>query len=198
MASGGSDGRIMLWNPERHIRVGILSLHGATPDDRNVTSVAFGPGGHLLASGAFDGVVTLWNVDQQIQVGTSRVPSPVSGACWMSVAFSHDGRMLAAVAADGTVTLWDVEHRAPMSTRQEPDTGTTSNLVFSPDGRTLAVGGSEVVVWDVNRRWPCGTLLAVPRKEPASPSARRHTSHGSATIRRSYFGTSAATPASAP
>jgi hypothetical protein len=76
------------------------------------TSVAFSPGGGLLASGADDGTVKLWEVQSRtllttLEGHTDRVSS---------VAFSPDGGLLATGSNDGTVKLWDVQHKDALQT----------------------------------------------------------------------------------
>jgi WD40 repeat protein len=69
----------------------------------------------------------------------------------MAVAFSPDGRILAGAGSNtvpmggfngsGRVTLWDVSTGSILRTLEGP-TGRAQTVAFSPDGRTIAAGGT--------------------------------------------------------
>ena len=71
-----------------------------------VYSVAFSPGGQILASGSADGAVKLWDAASGKSTATLRGHTD---RVW-SVAFSPDGKTLASGAGrmDKSIKLWDV------------------------------------------------------------------------------------------
>jgi hypothetical protein len=90
---------VRLWNLD-----GSARGHPLTGHVLEVYSVAFDPGGDVLASCSGDAMVRLWNLD-----GSARGQSltgHVGGV--RSVAFSPRGDVLASCGEDGTVRLWNV------------------------------------------------------------------------------------------
>jgi WD40 repeat protein len=67
-----------------------------------------------------------------------------------AVAFSKDGNILAAAYTDmaGNVRLWNVDTGKEISTFKGGETIGCS-VALSPDGKTVARGGQEILLWDV-------------------------------------------------
>jgi WD40 repeat protein len=103
-----------------------------------VISVAFSPGGHILASGSLDDTILLWDLTDPAR------PAPLNGPLTghtnelISVAFSLDGRTLASGSRDGTVRLWNLDTAVPLRGHIGADI-----VAFSPSGRTLASGSVD-------------------------------------------------------
>lgn len=146
-AAFSPDGRVLA-DSDRLLDLRDLSL--GTHDDV-VTSLAFAPGGHLLASASWDGTARLW------QVGGGR-------ALWSlavlrghtkfvrSVAFGPDGRTLVTASEDTTVRVWDVTdpRRPRLMSVVEPHAGEVGGAGFGPGGHLLAVWTQHAVeLWDL-------------------------------------------------
>ena len=109
-----------------------------------LNAVAFSPDGTAVAAGTADASVLVWNLSTRSLTATLPHPQPVTSLAW-------DGPgQLAAGDADGTVSMWTLP--TPVLVTDNAPSG----VAYSPDGKTLAVGGQNVQLWDAARR----TLLA--------------------------------------
>ncbi|MEU8303407.1 serine/threonine-protein kinase [Actinomadura sp. NPDC048955] len=114
-----------------------------------ITKAVMSPDGRTLATGGADMTVRLWDVPRAAPLGEM---VPASDHAPQGLAFSGDGRLLATVGNDTTARLWDVAGRKEVG---KPITlpGKAAAVAFSPDGKTLAVGGDEKVwLYDVAGR----------------------------------------------
>ena len=166
LAVASKDGVVRLWDVATHQLIGTPLTGDASP----IYSIAFSPHGDLLAAGHSDGIVQLWNVASGQQAGAPLAPH---AGTVNSVAFSPDGTMLAtdcySASGRSTVQLWDVNSRQPIGGPLAEQALVSSvlgsltvyHVAFSPDGTTLAGGGSDglVQLWNVTSRKETGSLF---------------------------------------
>jgi WD40 repeat protein/transcriptional regulator with XRE-family HTH domain len=111
----------------------------------NILSVAFSPGGQLLAAGTATGEIWVY----QAQTGTPLFTCHGHTDGVWSLAFSPDGDILISGSDDQTVRVWDVtSHDCLMLLNQH--TNRVRAVAFHPDG-TMFVSGSDdqtIRVWD--------------------------------------------------
>ncbi|HEY7156857.1 MAG TPA: TIGR03000 domain-containing protein [Gemmataceae bacterium] len=142
-----SEERIILWDPATLRRLGEFQEHAP---------LAFSPDSKLLAGAgppdegprAWDspsGSVRVWDVSSRKEV--RRLPAPGHADC---LAFAPGGRELAVLPAvsgirHNRLVLWDVKTGREVFASEEVPPGLPGRgtVVFSPDGRSLAVGGSQ-------------------------------------------------------
>jgi WD40 repeat protein len=103
-----------------------------------VGSLAYSPDGDMLAAPTGQGV---WLIDPQTEAGVAWEGAVASGP--VSVAFSPDGHTLAASSADG-LAIGPVKG---VTSRPELSAPLGGNVVFSPDGRLVFVGGQDASVY---------------------------------------------------
>ncbi len=109
-----------------------------------VWTVAFsGDGSYLATDDGVGTTVKVWNIQQeQITTILERHISDIN-----FVKFSPANQTLASSSWDGEIKLWSTSNWEPLGTLH---TNGTAALDFSPDGKTLASGGSEEVgLWSV-------------------------------------------------
>jgi WD40 repeat protein/transcriptional regulator with XRE-family HTH domain len=160
LAAASQDHKLWLWR----ISGDRASPDGTLSGSANwLNAVAFSPDGTEVAAGTSVASVLVWNVSTRSLTATLPHPQPVTSLAW-----DGDGR-LAAGDADGTVSLWTLP--APVLATGNASSG----VAYSPDGRTLAVGGLSVQLWDAASR----TLIAT-RPLPAGmiTNAIAYSPHG--------------------
>jgi len=110
-----------------------------------VTAVAIGMGGKLLASAGADKTVRLWD----LATGTLRQTLNGHDAPVFDVAFSPDGTRLASAGADHKVRIWDALTGKELHTLIGHG-GPVPRVAFAPDGTTLASAGLDGAtrLWD--------------------------------------------------
>jgi small GTP-binding protein len=161
---GAIEGTVRLWAIPSGRRLRALDGHA-----EKVASVAFHPGGGILASASFDSTIRLWDVATG---GTVSIIEGHTNAV-LALSFSADGRVLASNGADGTVRLWETESGRCTAILPAFTSGDwMQSVAFHPHLPILASVGSSsesrgksvVHLWelDVDR------LLA----RPAPPSVR--------------------------
>jgi WD40 repeat protein len=145
LATGGKDGRVRLWDMPSRAPLG--SLHW---QNEPIACLAFSADGQRLAVGTQNG--TVYHVSPRPHGPDRLRPALEEGR---ALAMTPDGKTLAVADRYGTVHLVDVpsrERRGELRGHVRP----LRQMVFAPDGRTLATVGGEgdgrICVWDVPSR----------------------------------------------
>ncbi|WP_068417820.1 WD40 repeat domain-containing serine/threonine protein kinase [Planctomyces sp. SH-PL62] len=145
VATGGDDGRLLVWDATGGSDRPLLTLVEAGPA---ILALAFGPVADRLVSVGEEQPPRSWSLSSG-----RAVPLPKSDRLEqisLAVAVSRSGRYTAVGGDDGVLTLWDV--RAPDAPRRlKGGFDPISSVVFSPDEKRLLSADSEgtVTFWDV-------------------------------------------------
>jgi WD40 repeat protein len=143
LASAGADGKIHLWQMPEGKRKETLQAGSV------VRALAASPGGKFLAASCDDRSIQLWDIG----LGKPGVKLP-GGADWtLALAFNADGSLLAWSGYDGKLRLTETatgKNRfevaavpPPPANTPPPGANIVTALAFSPDGKELALGGSD-------------------------------------------------------
>lgn len=136
LAAALMDSSIVIWDVGS--RKVICNLKGKNPQ---INSLAFSADSKLLASGSdLASETKIWDLESR------RVTKVIKPYGITKVAFSPDGKRLATTSSNYSITrVWDVESGANTLTLKD------YGVVFSPDGRTLAIGlmDKSIKIWDM-------------------------------------------------
>jgi WD40 repeat protein len=111
--------------------------------------IAFSPDGRLLASMPFNdkqreiGEISIW----EVATGKERHRWKFSGGQIGHAAFSPDGKYAVVNGPYPDLVLCDLA--TGKEVRRFTSQAASQHSVFSPDGKTLAAGGSAICLWDV-------------------------------------------------
>ncbi|MBO0700380.1 MAG: hypothetical protein J2P46_18425, partial [Zavarzinella sp.] len=128
-------------------------------------AIARSPDGRTFVVGALTGRLDLYD-------HTGRLTRTIrqGGAGILRLAFSPDGKRFAAACGDGTLRLWDTASGAEVKRIDYPKLHANSvpgHVLFTPDGRRLAVPYSDDWLWDIES----GKEVTVNRPRSIGPFA---------------------------
>ena len=185
LASGSDDNTVRLWDVATLTEIGTLEGHTG-----RINSVSFSPDGTKIASGGNDGDVRLWDVGSLTGIDMIKVSSynnvtgvsfsPDAQTIAIKVRYAdvrywniNTQRVLSGNIVDPRhiwEVLWIVVDRSSwnvadsregkIGTLLEEHTDPLNSVSFSPDGKTLASGGSYagLRLWDVATQSKIGSL----------------------------------------
>lgn len=188
LATGGIDGRVLLWNTadrERPRRLGTpLAGHATGSTTGKLTA-----GGTLLASSATDGKTLLWDVgrpDRARSLESVVNPGPGLPDEWrqaaLGSALSPEGDLLATAGGerltDVVLRRTDGGKTRPQGSPLRGHKGVPQAYGWSPDGSLLATGdfNGKVILWDTSH-----PERAFRRAELTHPSGLRLVSFAQST-----------------
>lgn len=153
LVAAGVDHSVYVWElPSGNIRF-VLEGHGG-----DVSGAAFSPNGRELATGSEDGTIRIWDPS------SGKLLRVVTGFTndIEAVAYSGDGRALIVNVKDSPKQTYDLQTGRFVPTEMgkneidpfarrlfmEGYTDSDSRVLYSPDGRLLAVGWESISLWE--------------------------------------------------
>lgn len=136
----GDDWSIQIW------RVSDGALLRNIDHGTGVDELEFSPDGKILASGNLLDGLRLWDAGSGTLLKSLKSDDYLDSI--KGLAFSSDGTLLAASGVSRGVQIWNVSSGQLMSTL---DSTYAEKLVFSPDGKLLAVSGYQTIqIWQLS------------------------------------------------
>lgn len=153
-----SSAGIELWDVSKERRLALLQgedWSGFSPQGKPVTS-SFKLRFHNAENGAVEREIAVPNPLRRPIATLGGIPF-TNGFIYVPRAqLSPDGKWAASIYADGSIGIWDVETGALKQQlrgffREDTNGGDVSQIAFSPDGSSLAVGSrnGEVAIWSL-------------------------------------------------
>lgn len=155
LATGGLDGRIVLWDLGKRRKVDALVHVG-----QGVWSLAFSHDGKTVAAGTAGGQIHLWDVAQRKRAATLRTSH---GSGVMDIAFSPDDRQIATVGHDRNAYIHDAARVEAPARRLNGYADAFLSVDFARDGNVVTGTSSAMVVsWNLRGHHRFGNQLAPP------------------------------------
>jgi WD40 repeat protein len=137
LPAAAQDGRFTSPDIASYVAADLAPLHTIETGPSAVTTAAFSPDSQLLATASSDGDIQVWQVSDGSLLFTLSGHNGVVS----SLAFAPDGEKLSSGSADSTVRVWNLQDGTLDNAYKTTFAGRVLNLVYSPNGSVLAVGG---------------------------------------------------------
>ena len=131
---GEEEKQIKLWNPTTGVLLRTIPIDGAAE------AISVSPDGRDVAYAIENKLFVV-----ETKSGKPRWSSGAHQDAIVKVCYAPDGEELATASHDNTVRRWNAADGAEI-TVSEPDRGTVQAVAYAPEGQSLAVGTSGVVL----------------------------------------------------
>lgn len=152
LASGGTDRRIRLWNPDTAKIIYTLDGH-----QEPVTALKFMPNGKILISTGVDRTIRFWDLETKQLLKTIEAHEHKIHA----LVISPDGQTIITCSSDRTIQIRQLGSSSTAHILQGHQDAVLT-VAISPDGKTIASGSIDGVVklWDAHTQQLQTTLEA--------------------------------------
>lgn len=181
---------VTIWDVDTRMQIGKLAGHQLA-----VICITFSPDGKTIATGGLDHMIRLWDAETWTEIKTLQ-----GHEGWVeTLAFTKDGKTLVSGALDGTMRFWDLalgretaklggapaplaipppgndaDSLKEVAAAPWPFTGSVRAIRFTPDGKTLLVGGGPRMLrlFDAATHQETGVLWEAPPQPMIARPAR--------------------------
>jgi WD40 repeat protein len=172
IVAGSTHGEIWLWKAAGASEP-ILKIPGGAGRGHadSVSSLAFLPGGNVLASCGRDGTLWLWDV----RSGTPLARTPSVDAFLDDLAVSADGSKIATVGTDGYLRVWEKDTLTPtlaVALHQRPSAAVVwhgSHIFSASEDGTVRALDLDEVMWKERARRLIGVDVRQGRRPDQEP-----------------------------
>jgi WD40 repeat protein len=157
--SASFDKTIKIWDAESGVELITLAGH-----EDKIGTCSYTPDAKRIVSVSFDDKLNVWDTATGAKVAT--LPAHWTGNTW-GYAISPDSRHIVSAVEDSreqrlatesgsytpyySLKVWDLESGNEIATLIDHEAGISGRVcAYSPDGARLAVGGSDLKVWDTH------------------------------------------------
>jgi WD40 repeat protein len=182
-AASSENATVWLWAIETGTPILVIPI---AADGCSVQSLAFHPGGKLLAAGGIDwlatsgsdGAVCLWDVVERCRVTTIRLAAH-------ALTFDASGRRLAGASSENSVFVWDLPSQM-LAFKAAGHKERVTSVTYSPNGKWLVSAGEDRMInlWtaETGRLWAAHECETAIRAVAFSPDGSfLFTGNGNAT-----------------
>jgi len=145
-ASGGSDGKVMIWSESGEggewARVQVLEDHTDC-----IYSVCFSPDGKQLATGSFDKSIKTYSFNEGNAILAHTLEGHTNNV--RSLSFSPDCKLLCSGSQDESIKFWNPADGSLVKSIDQAHTSYVMSVSYSPNGRVLVSAGLDTMkIWD--------------------------------------------------
>jgi len=138
---------LILWDTTTHEKVG--EIIPKTYSRTTLCSIKFSPDGKWIAFGGEDGTIRFLDIAERKEIDKFDAHDDFV----YSICFSPDGRLLASISEDNTAKVWDLTTHKVIKTFRCNSTASNNNVIFSPDGKILAIGENRAIrLYDIKQK----------------------------------------------
>lgn len=169
LAFAGSDGTVEIWDIASYQSL-ILPAEKSQEHETGIKSIAFRPGGSVLATAKEDGSIRIWDIKNLRSLGDLSVDAGISSS--MEVMFSPSGTLFSKL--DDEIQMWNMENLKPVGNvaHGEVFSPQTDQMIATVRDNTVRFASFSAQQLGLTNQQPGSTLSIVGLVVGYSPDGR--------------------------